>query len=97
MDYGTAIKKARALRSMSQNQLAERAGLDTSYVSFIETGRRVPSTKALESIADALNVPLYLLVLMASGEQELRGVPKTEADQLASALLKLILDGEHEV
>jgi len=79
---------------MSQTQLAKRAGLDSSYVSFIETRRRVPSTKALESIAEALDLPLYLLVLLASGERDLRGIPKPEADQLASGLLKVLLAGE---
>jgi transcriptional regulator with XRE-family HTH domain len=94
MQYGVAIRKARALRSVSQAQLAKMTGLASSYVSFIETGRRIPSTKALEAIAGALDIPLYLLVLMASDKKELRGIDKTSGDGLAQGLLKVILAAE---
>ena len=98
MKYGEAIRKVRALRGISQNHLAKRAGLDASYISFIERGHRVPSTKALESIAAALDVPLYLVTLMASDKSELRGLSKDDAGKLASSLFDALLcvETDHE-
>ncbi len=93
MNYGDAVKKARGIRGLSQRELAKEAGLDPSYVSLIETGRRAPSTKALESIADALGVPLYLLVFLGSDEDDLRGIDKASADALGRQLLEVVVAG----
>lgn len=89
--YGIAIKKIRALRLMSQRDLAEKVGLDVSYISFIETGRRKPSLKALESIASALEIPFYLLTVLASKKADLPGIDKT---RLTNHLLALLLDSQ---
>ena len=93
MNYGDAVKKARGIRGLSQRELAKEAGLDPSYVSLIETGRRAPSTKALESIADALGVPLYLLGFLGSDEDDLRGIDKASADALGRQLLEVVVAG----
>lgn len=65
MDYsddqlpvGAMIRRWRTHRGMSQMDLAFDAGLSARHVSFIETGRSIPSREALFAIADALDVPL---------------------------------------
>jgi transcriptional regulator with XRE-family HTH domain len=50
----------------SQEELAERAGLDRTYVSGLERGVRNPSLLSQQRIADALGVQLHEL-LLASG------------------------------
>ncbi len=94
MNYGKAIKVARSIRDMSQRELAKLAELDASYVSLVESGRRTPSMPSLEAMAAALRVPMYLLILMASGPDDLRGVPEEQADALGRQLLDLILASE---
>lgn len=49
-------------RRLSQEDLAERAGLAVSYVSRIERGVRTPSVQVLAGLAQALEAPLWRLV-----------------------------------
>src|SRR5207245_10354938 len=94
MNYGKAIKVARAARELSQEELAKRARLDASYISVLESGDRVPSAAALEAIAKALRVPLYVLMLVASERKDLRGVPAREAQLLGRRLLDVLVGCE---
>lgn len=41
---------------MSQEKLGELAGLDRTYISSVEAGRRNLSLKAIHRLADALDV-----------------------------------------
>jgi transcriptional regulator with XRE-family HTH domain len=43
---------------MSQEELALRAGLDRTYVSGIERGRRNPSLKSMQRLAAELSISL---------------------------------------
>ena len=95
MKYGDAIKRLRNARGLTQEEVATAASFDASYVSMVERGRRIPSGTALESLAKALDVPLYLLMLLASEDEDLRGVPRREAHQLGAALLN-VLNGRRE-
>ena len=52
----------RQQRKLSEEALAERAGLHWTYVSGIERGRRNPGLNTLGSIAVALRVSLAELV-----------------------------------
>jgi transcriptional regulator with XRE-family HTH domain len=56
------LKAARELRGLSQEQVAERSGLQPSAISHFETGSRKPSFDNLKRLADALRVSTdYLL------------------------------------
>lgn len=59
---GAAIKQRREERQLTQEQLAERANLHDSYVSFIENNRRHPSWDALCALSAALEIKLSLLI-----------------------------------
>jgi transcriptional regulator with XRE-family HTH domain len=54
MDYGKAVRVARAISGIQQKELADRAGLNSSYVSLIEMGKRKPSLKAVRALSSAL-------------------------------------------
>ena len=53
---GANIKKFRKMQGLTQEKLAEAAGLETKHICRIETGRHVPNTKTLNKILAALNV-----------------------------------------
>jgi transcriptional regulator with XRE-family HTH domain len=56
------LKNAREIRTLTQSDLASRAGLQPSAVSHFESGTRKPSFANLRRLADALNVSTdYLL------------------------------------
>ena len=58
---GLAIFLARTLRGWSQTDLADASGLTSSMVSEYERGRRNPSKKSLESLLEAMDIPLESL------------------------------------
>lgn len=64
MSVGRAIRICRAIRGMSQVDLAAATGLDASYISLIETDRRTPSLDVKWQLAKAFDVsPLFLTTL----------------------------------
>ena len=50
------IKNYRKIRGFSQENLAEKAKTSTTHIGMIEIGKKFPSVKMLEQIADALGV-----------------------------------------
>jgi transcriptional regulator with XRE-family HTH domain len=91
MNYGKALKLARALANLSQKDLAARAELDPSYVSLIEKGTRRPSLTALERLAEALGIPNDLLVLMAAEKEDLKLRDPEELRQALESMARLVL------
>ena len=91
MNYGRAVRVARAIAGLSQKQLAIRARLDPSHVSLIEKGARKPSTAALAKICDALEMPAHLVSLLAAEQHDLRGIQPEEFSRIAHSLTSLLL------
>ena len=60
-DFGRRIRRLRQQRSCTQEELAFRAGIHTTYLSGIERGVRNPSLKNIRAIAAALGVPVAAL------------------------------------
>jgi len=59
---GERVRKARALRGLTQSELSETCDLAPSYVGIIERGDKKASIETLVKIANALNVSTdYLL------------------------------------
>ncbi len=67
---GAAIRRARAERGMSQEQLALEAGLDRTYVGGIERGERNPSYANLLKLAACLDAPLSVIIRSAEESRE---------------------------
>lgn len=62
------LRRIRSSQVLSIEELADRAELDSSYLARIERGVANPSIDRVESIADALNVPiLHLLADVKAG------------------------------
>jgi transcriptional regulator with XRE-family HTH domain len=55
---GVRIKELRKRAGLSQDQLAEKVGIESKYLSRIEVGKRQPSLETLENIADGLQVQM---------------------------------------
>lgn len=52
------IKKLRKECEWTQEELAERVGVTSTYIGFIEQGQRVPALKTADKIARALGISL---------------------------------------
>lgn len=66
---GVAIRQRREACRLTQEQLAERAHLHASYVSFLENGHRYPCWDALCALSAALEIRLALLISTAEDLQ----------------------------
>lgn len=68
-NVGDLLRQWRSLRGVSQVALALDAGVSQRHVSFIESGRSIPSRSTLLVLATALSVPLRERnqLLLASG------------------------------
>lgn len=53
---GAKIAHYRAIKGLTQTQLAEKANLSTSYISHLEKGLRTATFKAIVKIANALEI-----------------------------------------
>jgi transcriptional regulator with XRE-family HTH domain len=60
-DFGDTFKKIRKAKGMTQDLVAERASLSTSYVSDVERGRANPTLSTAEKLAAALQVDVLEL------------------------------------
>lgn len=56
---GQTVRAIRRRAYLSQEELANRAGLDRTYIGGIERGKRNPTITSLYTIADALEVSLH--------------------------------------
>lgn len=60
--FGLVIKKYRLQRSMSQEKLAFESGLDRTYISLLERGKRRPTINTLFAISKVLEIkPRYII------------------------------------
>lgn len=57
-EFGLAVRIARQSKGWSQERLAQESGLDRTYISGLERGRRNPSLATQQRIAVALGVTL---------------------------------------
>lgn len=67
MSLGNAIKLVRTRRRISQQDLAARAGISSSYLSQLERDKRDPTYSRVRHIAEALNISTLVLVFLSEG------------------------------
>jgi len=60
--FGIAVRKMRHDRGLSQEALAHLAGLDRSYMGGIERGEHNVALVNIKKIANALGVPVHVLL-----------------------------------
>jgi transcriptional regulator with XRE-family HTH domain len=60
--FGENLREARRAAGLSQEELAERAGVDRSAISDYERGRREPNLSTIVKLASALEISTETLV-----------------------------------
>ena len=90
MEYGRALRICRAALKMSQQDVAKRARITTSYLSLIESGKRVPTLGTLEKVCKALGVPAHLVMLLAAGPADIPSAHRKKLGDVAKSLLELL-------
>jgi transcriptional regulator with XRE-family HTH domain len=75
---GREIRRHRQNLRLSQEQLAERAGLHRNYVGFLERGERNASLTTLFAVARSLGITLGELLAGVSAESKHRRESRVE-------------------
>jgi transcriptional regulator with XRE-family HTH domain len=94
MNYGKALRIARAASGMEQKELAAKAKLNPSFISLIEKGARQPSTRAITKMCRALQIPEPLFTMLAAEPEDLAGIDKQEFEQIGTYLAKFLIRHE---
>ena len=68
--FAVNVKRYRGEKSISQEKLAELAGLHRTYISAVERERRNISIDNIEKIAEALDIEAYKLLMPLTKELE---------------------------
>jgi HTH-type transcriptional regulator / antitoxin HipB len=82
---GKRIRQAREARTLTQQQLADRLGKNSSTVSNYESGVRTVKVMDLPGLGEALDVPLeYFFTEDVAARAFLDGLPDSEMTQVAA-------------
>ena len=68
--FGQRVRWLRSEHALTQEQLAERAGISVDFLSLIERGKSSPSFENLDELADALEVSVAELFNFEGGRRE---------------------------
>jgi transcriptional regulator with XRE-family HTH domain len=97
--FGEHLREWRVRRRLSQLDLAQEADISTRHLSFVETGRSVPSREMVLRLAERLDVPLRErnALLVAAGYAPMYRERALDDPALAAArqAVELVLKG-HE-
>lgn len=85
---GTKIQLIREKRGLTQEQLEEKSGINTKYISAIECGQKNVTVKTLEKIAKGLDIELYELFLFPKDLASEKAVKKAIESLLKDADIK---------
>ncbi len=69
VDLGRRVRKQRKIRGWTQEMLAEKIGVSTSFIGHVERGTRKASLETLVALANTLEISVdYLLAASLEGE-----------------------------
>lgn len=90
MMYGEALRLVRSFHEVSQAELADLLGISRSYLSEIESGKKVPSLELLQRYSTHFEIPLSSLILFSenAGESKRDLNVKTMLGQKAISILQ---------
>lgn len=94
MDYGKALRIARAVAGLGQNELAAAADIDASHVSLIERGARKPSIRSIAKLCRALGIPEPLFNMLATESEDLKGIEEQEFQRVGVYLARFLTRSE---
>lgn len=95
-NYAKAFRIIRAAFGLKQSELAERMPITASQLSLIEAGKRQPSLRVVDALANAVGVPAALVSLLASTDADVETKSNDELSDLARALLRLLVSAKEQ-
>ncbi len=90
IDLGRRIRKQRTVRGWTQEALAERVNVSTSFIGHVERGTRKASLETLVAIANVLDVSLDYLLSGSMNNSVIGPMPKSLNSQQRTALKEIL-------
>lgn len=91
MNIGNAIKDLRQKKGFKQTDFADICGLSQSYLSSIEKGRKEPTLTILKRIANALSIPMPVLIFFSLTQDDI-AESKRDAFQILEPSIKGLIN-----
>lgn len=88
-ELGRTVRLIRQAKDMRLGTLAKKAEVSTPFLSLFEKGERQASLKVIRKIADALDVPSEVLVVLAFDERDRLHSTDTNSRELENSILML--------
>ena len=80
--FGILLKDVRKSKSISQEKLAEKTGLDRTFISLIETGKRNPTLTSICKLSQGLGIKVSELLKLY--EEKLAEIKTQKDDENAN-------------
>lgn len=90
MQLGPIIKYCRSLKGLTLGAIASTSSLSVSYLSLVEKGKREPSLSSVKAISEALNIPFYVLIFLASSSADINEITPSAIQKLTDSLNELL-------
>ena len=90
MNYGKALRIARAIAGVNQKELARKARVSHSYISLIEKGARRPSTRAIAKMCRGLHMPKALFAMLAAEKADVKDIGDQQFETLGLHLARFL-------
>ena len=88
--FGKRVQSLRERKGLTQEQLEEKSGVNTKYISAIERGKKNVTIKTLEKIAKGLDLELYELCMLSEEPKSEKMVKKAIASLLQNGDTKTL-------
>ncbi len=89
-DLGHRIRKQRIVMGWTQEALAERVGVSTSFIGHVERGTRKASLETLVSIANAMDISIDYLLSASLKNSVIGPMPQQLNKKQRTALKEII-------
>ena len=95
MDYaklGMRVRQQRVLNRLTQEQLAERAGVSNSFIGHIERGEKKASVETVVALCNAMSVSPSVLLQDSLTDQVMQSqlTFNKETEDLANSLMQVL-------
>jgi transcriptional regulator with XRE-family HTH domain len=90
MDLGSAIKKIRKQKEMTQEVFASKCEITQTYLSQIENNQKEPNLSTLKKIGETLNVPLPILFFLSMNDDDVSAEKKQAFTMINPAVKSLV-------
>ena len=94
MDLGGTIKQCRNVKKLTLAQLSKDCGISVSHLSLLENNNREPSLSAVEAIAKSLDLPLSVLVFLATQKHEATQLSAAHIEALSNNIMDLMANAK---